>query len=235
MLLNLDPPRTSAQKALTRVFQTLHANSCPSEYNFHMHTIYSDGRLHPEALIQQAIEIGLRGLTITDHHSVEGYRVARRWLDERQAENPSDGSVEGSRLPILWSGVEINAPLLDVEVHILGYGFDPDAASLREYLNGHPVTGKHYSASRTIDAIHEAGGLAVLAHPCRYRQSAAELIPEAARLGIDGSEAFYAYGNPYPWQPSPQETEEVRQLNDRHGLLNTCGTDTHGLNLLKRI
>ena len=237
MFLNLDPPSASRQSlsqerdALMQVFQTIRAESCPSEYNFHMHTVYSDGRLEPEALIQQATEIGLKGLAITDHHSVEGYRVARRWLEEQRHRNRSSEDP----LPILWSGVEINAALLDVEVHILGYGFDPNAIALQEYLQGHTVTGQAYLASQAIAAIHDAGGFAVLAHPSRYRRSPQELIPEAARLGIDGTEAYYAYNNPDPWQPSPRETERVRQLNDLHNLFNTCGTDTHGLSLLKRI
>ena len=237
MFLNLDPPSASMQglsqerDALMQVFQTIGAESCPREYNFHMHTVYSDGRLEPEALMQQATEIGLKGLAITDHHSVEGYRVARRWLEEQRHGNRSSENP----LPILWSGVEINAALLDVEVHILGDGFDPSAICVQEYLQGHTVTRKAYLAAQVIAAIHDAGGFAVLAHPSRYRRAPQELIPEAARLGIDGSEAYYAYNNPNPWQPSPRETELVRQLNCHHNLFDTCGTDTHGLSLLKRI
>jgi hypothetical protein len=86
-----------------------------------------------------------------------------------------------------------------------------------------------------IVALHQAGGLAVLAHPERYRRSAAELIPVAAHLGIDGVETYYAYGNPEPWQPSPNQTQKVKQLSATYNLLNTCGTDTHGLNLLRRL
>ncbi|MBE9040083.1 PHP domain-containing protein [Oscillatoriales cyanobacterium LEGE 11467] len=239
MFLNLAPPCASVRdrdrKTLMQVFQTIGAESCPREYNFHMHTIYSDGRLEPEALIQQATDIGLKGLAITDHHSVGGYRAAQCWLEERRSSSGGDASGDSVPLPTLWTGVEINAALLDVEVHILGYGFDPDAPAIEGYLHGHPVTGKPYLAGEAIAAIHNAGGLAVLAHPSRYRRSPQELIPEAARLGIDGSEAYYAYNNPDPWQPSAEETERVRKLNYLHNLFDTCGTDTHGLNLLKRI
>jgi predicted metal-dependent phosphoesterase TrpH len=76
----------------------------------------------------------------------------------------------------------------------------------------------------------------VLAHPARYKRSFEELIPAAVALSIDGIETYYAYGgNPSPWQPSPKETEAVSALGRQYGLLNTCGTDTHGLNLLQRI
>ena len=45
-----------------------------------MHTTASDGRLTPLSLVQQAIAIGLKGLAITDHHSVDGYQKAEQYL-----------------------------------------------------------------------------------------------------------------------------------------------------------
>ena len=47
----------------------------------------------------------------------------------------------------------------------------------------------------------------MLAHPHRYKQSAATLIPEAVYHGIDGVETYYAYDNVQPWRPSPQQTQ----------------------------
>jgi predicted metal-dependent phosphoesterase TrpH len=176
----------------------------------------------------QAIAIGLQGLAITDHHSVKGYQEARLCLEEWR-QNSSDNT------PYLWSGVEINANLSDIDVHILAYAFDPEHPRLKPYLQGQTTTGSEYQADNVITAIHEAGGLAVLAHPARYKRSHLELIPAAAGLGIDGVETFYAYNNPKPWQPSPLETQEVQNLADEYRLFNTCGTDTHGLNLLQRL
>ena len=46
-----------------------------------MHTNCSDGKLTPEDLMAQAIEIGLQGMAITDHHSVAGYYRAKQWLE----------------------------------------------------------------------------------------------------------------------------------------------------------
>ncbi|MFO5492314.1 MAG: PHP domain-containing protein, partial [Cuspidothrix sp.] len=105
----------------------------------------------------------------------------------------------------------------------------------KPYLQKMPTVGKAYQANNVITAIHEAGGLAILAHPARYRRSHFDLIPVAADYGIDGVEAFYAYSNPKPWKPSVIETEEVQQLAEKFNLLNTCGTDTHGVNLLQRL
>jgi predicted metal-dependent phosphoesterase TrpH len=45
-----------------------------------MHTNCSDGQLKPEVLIEQAVSIGLKGFAITDHHTVEGYKIAQDWV-----------------------------------------------------------------------------------------------------------------------------------------------------------
>ncbi|MGL6139323.1 MAG: PHP domain-containing protein, partial [Planktothrix sp.] len=92
-----------------------------------------------------------------------------------------------------------------------------------------------YSAKNVINAIQQAGGLAVLAHPARYRYPVSELITEAAHLGMDGIEVYYAYRHTNPWLSTAKITNEVKQLADGYGLLNTCGTDTHGRDLLLRL
>ncbi|NEQ32264.1 MAG: PHP domain-containing protein [Leptolyngbya sp. SIO4C5] len=223
---------------LQQIFATVDAQSCPNSYNFHMHTLCSDGQLEPEALVEQAISIGLVEYAITDHHTVKGYRRAKAWMEDWQWRHPA--SVRGkarkrAALPRLWSGVEITATLLDAEVHILGYAFDIDHPVIQPYLQGHSRREGDRAAQKVIDAIQQANGLAVLAHPARYRRSAEELIQAAVQLGIDGAEAYYAYDNPAIWRPSPDKTKVVERLIDDYGLLRTCGTDTHGKSLLKRI
>jgi len=217
---------------LRKVFEAIAPDSCPRIANFHMHTVHSDGSLTPESLVQQAIQIGLQDFAITDHHSINGYSQAKLCL-ERYASDFGDHSRP--ILPKLWVGLEVNAQLIDVEVHILCYGFDPDSAEMKPYVQGEAVIGDPYGAAAVIAAVHGAGGLAVLAHPDRYRRSPDDLISEAARLGIDGIETYYAYDNPAPWRPSPKQTEMVYPIVEAHGLLHTCGTDTHGLDLLKRL
>ena len=218
-------PASQDAAALRQVFAAITPESCPGSYNFHMHTVCSDGRLTPETLMGQAIALGLKGLAITDHHAVGGFRRAQQWLKTHTPEAP----------PHLWTGVEITARLLQSEVHILGYAIDPAHPDLQPYLQGQGVKGDESHAHRVITAIHAAGGIAVLAHPARYHDPSSTLIPAAATLGIDGVETYYAYNNPNPWQPSPRQTREIFTLGDYHGLLHTCGTDTHGLNLLHRM
>jgi predicted metal-dependent phosphoesterase TrpH len=206
---------------LHSVFQQVDDRSCPTRYNFHMHTTYSDGRLAPADLIAQAIEIGLEDMAITDHHSVLGYQLAVACLER----------YETVKRPRLWIGTEITSYIHEIDVHILGYGFDADHPHLAPYLQGREADRGFTVAEKVIDAIHAAGGLAVLAHPSRYRRPAEELVAAAAEMGIDGLESFYAYKSTNPWAPTPGETERVVQLAQRYGLFSTCGTDTHGTNL----
>ena len=226
-LLVLEP---SAAYKLRKIFASVDAMSCPHKLNFHLHTIYSDGKMQPEELIKQAIAVRLSDLAITDHHSIAGYWIAKQYLDHfiNQSNNPET-------LPTLWSGIEVNASLIFTEVHILGYGFDPNHEAMQPYLQSKTTAGLDYQAISVIKAMHLAGGLAVLAHPARYRRSPEELIPAAAALGIDGVETYYAYDNSEPWRPSPRQTEEIRHLAEIYGLMHTCGTDSHGYKISKRL
>lgn len=219
---------TENTSALRQVWETIQPDSCPYSYNFHMHTICSDGQMKPEELIKQAVTLSLKGLAITDHHTVSGYRVAQSWLENQQ-------QFSSHPLPDLWIGTEITSKLLGTEVHILGYSFDPEHPGMQLYLQGNEPQGGDAQAANVIAALHQAGGLAVLAHPERYKLPAEKLIPVAAEIGIDGVETYYAYNNPNPWKPSPKATRKVKELTATYGLLNTCGTDTHGLSLLQRL
>ena len=70
------------RQALKQIFAAIEVNSCPDAYNFHMHTVCSDGKLKPYELIEQAISLKLRGLAITDHHTIQGYLQAREWMED---------------------------------------------------------------------------------------------------------------------------------------------------------
>ena len=275
------PSRTATQDSLLlrKVLQSISARSCPTTYNFHMHTNCSDGKLDPSELMLQAVELGLRGMAITDHHSVQGYRKACQWMEDwlwrtpsswgqrqrrkgkgskrrshkkragvrpesniQQAENASQATVHNKlinrpqrKLPKLWTGIEITSRLADTDVHILGYAFEPTAAEMKPYVQGSAPKGEDRQAGRVIRAIQAAGGLAVLAHPVRYRTDEITLINAAARLGIDGVETYYAYNNPAVWRPSPGKTERVAALALANNLLSSCGTDTHGKLITRRL
>jgi hypothetical protein len=226
---------------LRQIFTSVDADSCPNHYNFHMHTVCSDGKLTPIALMEQAVAIGLQAFAITDHHSLAGFELAKTWLEDWRWRHPmplngrSSSTFQGLAHPRLFTGIEITALLGETEVHILGYGFVPDHGALAPYLEGYGARSTLQPAGLVIAAIQQAGGLAVLAHPARYRLPLADLIADAASLGVDGVEAYYAYTNPGIWSSCPIHTPPVLELAHHYGLLTTCGTDTHGLNLLRRL
>jgi predicted metal-dependent phosphoesterase TrpH len=227
---------------ISALFASVDGTTCPKRCNFHLHTVHSDGKMLAEQVIDQAVNLQVQHLAITDHHTVSGYFTAQKYLAQKylaqnlgQKQLPKYSGSPGSGLPHLWSGVEINASLLFTEVHILGYDFDPSHEAIQPYIQGRTTAGLEYQAISVIQALHRAGGLAVLAHPARYRRSPEELIPAAAHLGIDGVETYYGYDNSDPWRPSPRQTEAIYHLAQQHGLMHTCGTDSHGFQISRRL
>ena len=127
--------------------------------------------------------------------------------------------------------MEISALLKGCLVHVLALGFELDHPALQPYNRGDAVVGEPLRAASVVTAIHQAGGLAVLAHPARYRLGHETLIEEAARLGFDGGEAWYDYDMQTTWAPSPLICEAIDRQLENLGLLRTCGTDSHGIDL----
>ncbi len=71
----------------------------------------------------------------------------------------------------------------------------------------------------TLEEIHAAGGIAVLAHPGQYDNF--ELLDELIELGLDGVEV---------WHPAntPEQQELLKKIAKKHKLCMTGGTDFHG-------
>ena len=215
-----------ARHPLQLILEQVDASSCPQRLNFHCHTIHSDGSLRPEQIGRQALEMGLEHFAVTDHHSTAAFQPLQRWLSERQQ--------AGERVPTLWSGVEISCLLEGCLVHVLALGFEPGHPALDPYCEGQAPVGELLQSRTVVDRIHRASGLALLAHPGRYRLSFQRLIPAAAALGFDGAEAYYDYGMRPQWEPTPVVCDAIAALLANHGLLRSCGTDTHGLHLSGR-
>src|SRR6266550_4197939 len=76
------------------------------------------------------------------------------------------------------------------------------------------------SAADSIELIHQAGGVAVMAHPGLNRSD--EVIPAMAESGLDGIECFHT-------KHSTATSEHYLELADRFHLLVTGGSDCHGL------
>ncbi len=217
---------TPNQHPLRAVLNTVGPESCPGLLNFHCHTVCSDGSLEPVALIEQASARNLSHIAVTDHHSIAAYVPMVHWLERARD--------QGVNTPILWSGMEISCILRGCLVHVLALGFTPGHPSLLPYSSGDAAVGAPLRAGEVRKAIHEAGGIAILAHPGRYRLGFSELIDAAAELGFDGGEAWYDYDMQERWEPTPLICESIDKQLKNLGLLRTCGTDTHGIDLKGR-
>lgn len=82
------------------------------------------------------------------------------------------------------------------------------------------------SPTQAIQLIHQAGGVAFLAHPLLYRMSTVtlhDLVSELASAGLDGIEAIYA-----TYQPGDERN--MKNLAKEFHLLICGGSDFHGAN-----
>ena len=82
------------------------------------------------------------------------------------------------------------------------------------------VTAKYPEPAEIIEAIHEAGGIAVLAHP--GTRDSFELLEELVPAGLDGVEV---------WHPdnTEEQTEKLLKFAKKHSLLTIGGTEFKGM------
>jgi predicted metal-dependent phosphoesterase TrpH len=144
-------------------------------------------------------------------------------LDERELETRiADGQPIGR--PHLAEAVlssPANAPRLQSEQ------IDDIGSLIRSYLiEGRPAfrLRETPTVAEAVDAIHDAGGLAVWAHPFWDITDPGEVIETVERfkaLGIDGVEAFYV-------SHTREQTELLAERCASLGLLSTGSADYHG-------
>lgn len=111
--------------------------------------------------------------------------------------------------PFLPGGSRSDQPLVDFYLDICSPGKPA-------YV---PVS--YISASEAIQVIHDAGGIAVLAHPAINLQGREKLIEYFLNLPLDGLEVFSSYHNAI-------ETAFYLDLAQKYHLLITGGSDFHG-------
>jgi hypothetical protein len=121
----------------------------------------------------------------------------------------------------------IGRPHIAAAMQRKGY-VDSVADAFRRYLGyGKPayVRKDNLPTDRAIDAIHDAGGLAILAHPiqlrCADEQDLQQVVRRLVDEGLDGLEVYHSdHDEPHRAQ--------YRALAQRLGLLRTGGSDYHG-------
>ena len=110
-----------------------------------------------------------------------------------------------------------------IALALMHRGYVKDVATaFRQFLgNGKScyVKGERSTVSQAIDAIHAAGGLAVLAHPHLIKNSS--VVEKVLALPLDGLEAYYAF-------MGDERNLRWKEVAKRHGLFVTGGSDFHG-------
>jgi hypothetical protein len=96
-----------------------------------------------------------------------------------------------------------------------------DEAFERFLKKGRPawVPKSKISALEAIQLVHQAGGLAVMAHPGLNRTD--NIIPALVAAGMDGIECFHT-------KHSTTMSERYLEIADKYHLLVTGGSDCHG-------
>lgn len=203
-------------------YKELIANFTKSDYennlvNLHIHTTYSDGNGEYRDIVTQAKEKGYKNIAITDHNTVQGH------ID--------NSDLSGFVIP----AVEFDVWYKYIFLHLIAYGLDVNAACMQKfYATNKAETEKDIirilpkrNIKELIFSIHNAGGIAVIAHPaCCWALNMEKFIKDLKDLGLDGIEIHY----PYPrWRKYMKfaPVEELEQIADKYGLIKTGGTDLH--------
>lgn len=243
--------------------------------DLHCHSTCSDGSLNPNEIIQLAKKVGLEGLSITDHDTIEAYQTAPALSKELGID--------------LLTGVELSSSLQGTSVHILAYGFAPDSQEISEFCMRHgerrqqrnqeilnlltkhkmPLSyddltkasavlprsmgrphialamvkkgyvqslqeafqkfigegrpcytpGEPIGVEETLDAIHQAKALAVIAHP--HLLSNGAVLNSLLNMKFDGIECYYG-------KYTLDKNQRWLKIAKKKGWLITGGSDFHG-------
>ncbi len=151
--------------------------------DLHTHSIYSDGLHRPEALVRKAKAAGLNVFAITDHNCFAGVRA---------------GMEEAKRLLMTFlPAIELHSFFTSgdhiARAHILGYGFNIDAAQanieLCQYLKHiNSVASERISALCALSAAHPFSFTGARGESCSVSVSFPETLP--FRSGFTTSYAF---------------------------------------------
>lgn len=253
------------------------------KYDLHSHSHFSDGALSPTQLLEQASDVEISHLALTDHDTTNGLHEARLAAQQNSIE-----LINGVELSCNWNfqllhvvglnidpendllceGIEQNrvrrieraeSMFLDFEKHDIdlreavaaqllinqkqgdtavptrphfaqalidaGYAKNKKQAFKRYLVRGKPgyIAMTWPSIQEVGQWITESGGIAVLAHPMRYkftRSKLIRLIEEMRPAGIVGIEVSTT-------TTDPQQATMLAELAVKYDLLASVGSDFH--------
>lgn len=188
------------------------------DVDLHIHSSFSDGKLTPEELVEDAKKKELRYIAIADHNTLNAYR-----------------ETDVINNPCVIPAIEFDCWYRGVLVHILGYGIDinndkllslcakdkkgTEADIVRLFNRRHPKD--------VIEAIHLAGGVAILAHPaCYWCISLDMFVKSLLKYGLDGVEAYYPYRR-HRGIIKFHFSSTVAKIAKKYRIIATGGSDSH--------
>jgi hypothetical protein len=172
----------------------------------HIHSVFSDGEESLDRLVEGLRLAGMSFAAVTDHAEV---------FDDRRMEEYAVLCREVSTESfVVIPGLEF--ALHGGDIHILGYGIT------------RRIRFKY--AEELVDGIHEAGGIAVLAHP----PVGSINILGPVRGKLDGVEVWNGRydGTHAPRADSLQLLRRIRSLNPKAAAF--CGVDLHKIGQLRK-
>ena len=166
--------------------------------DLHMHTTGSDGHGTSKEIVDAAIAAGLDGIAITDHHRTftdAGDEVAKLAAESGLV------VIRGAEYSTDRGHLLVFLPE-DMGIEDFDVGFYPDAQAL-------------------IDAMVDAGGACIPAHPYKGYQRAWKSTRKLHRIaGVETRNGHVAHDNP----KQNQDAEKDAKASRRHG---TGGSDAH--------
>lgn len=186
-----------------------------NKVNLHIHTTFSDGEADAYSIVKQAKEKGYKKIAICDHNTLEAHKIIK---DD-----------------ILLTAVEFDVWCGYVFMHLLAYNIDPNNEELQAFCAKSKKETEldiirffsKRDIKKLIKAIHNAGGIAVLAHPCCcWAINLDGFVKKLVSYGLDGIEVYY----PYPrWRKYIRfsNPDSIEKIADKYSLIKTGGTDLH--------
>lgn len=110
--------------------------------DLHCHTTCSDGSMTPVEIIHHAKTLGLSGLSITDHDSINAYATAIPAAKEAGI--------------LLGTGVEFSTVEQGVSIHVLGYDIDLQSPELNALCQKH-IQRRHERNLRILEKLAKRG------------------------------------------------------------------------------
>lgn len=183
--------------------------------------------------VELSVSVGEDDMHMLAYGFDSGFQPFQNALLQFQTERSKRGEAIVERLnqlgiPIPFSevrksanGAVIGRPHISDTLIRLGYARTTEEV-FRKYIgyNGPAYVPKAtWKPADAIDLVHQAGGIAVMAHPflSNMQRHIAQLVP----LGLDGVEAFH-------YTHTKAQSEQLQQIASSHDLIITGGSDYHG-------